>query len=145
MSFADSLHALFRDSNAIWGFLAAAGIVLALTPLVVWLAPRIGGVDNKADRPRVHGGKPIPRIGGLGIVIAIAITTVIFVKPEGVYLGILLGTLMVAGIGLIDDLHGVSPSIKMLGIVVAALIPVAGFGLKWESGGLPLVGNFDLG
>src|SRR5438552_2247063 len=44
MSFADSLHALFRDSNAIWGFLTAAGIVLALTPLVVWLAPPIGGV-----------------------------------------------------------------------------------------------------
>ena len=32
---------------AIWGFLTAAGIVLALTPLVVWLAPRIGGVDDK--------------------------------------------------------------------------------------------------
>jgi UDP-GlcNAc:undecaprenyl-phosphate/decaprenyl-phosphate GlcNAc-1-phosphate transferase len=145
MSFADSLHALFRDSNAIWGFLTAAGIVLALTPVVVWLAPRIGGVDDKADRPRVHGGKPIPRIGGLAIVIAIAVATAIFIKPEGVYLGILLGTLMVAALGLIDDLHGVNASIKMLGIVVAALIPVAGFGLKWESGGLPLVGNFDLG
>jgi UDP-GlcNAc:undecaprenyl-phosphate GlcNAc-1-phosphate transferase len=145
MSFADSLHALFRDSNAIWGFLTAAGIVLALTPVVVWLAPRIGGVDDKADRPRVHGGKPIPRIGGLAIVIAITVATAIFIKPEGVYLGILLGTLMVAALGLIDDLHGVNASIKMLGIVVAALIPVAGFGLKWESGGLPLVGNFDLG
>ena len=55
MSFADSLHALFRDSNAIWGFLTAAGIVLALTPLVARVAPRIGGVDDKADRPRVHG------------------------------------------------------------------------------------------
>src|SRR5213080_4184497 len=131
MSFADSLHALFRDSNAIWGFLTAAGIVLALTPLVVWLAPRIGGVDDKADRPRVHGGKPIPRIGGLAIVIAITIATAIFIKPEGVYLGILFGTLMVAALGLIDDLHGVNASIKMLGIVVAALIP--------------LVGNFDLG
>jgi UDP-GlcNAc:undecaprenyl-phosphate GlcNAc-1-phosphate transferase len=145
MSFADSLHALFRDSNAIWGFLTAAGIVLALTPVVVWLAPRIGGVDDKADRPRVHGAKPIPRIGGLAIVIAIAAATAIFVKPEGVYLGILLGTLMVAALGLVDDIRGINAGIKMLGIVVAALIPVAGFGLKWEGGGLPLVGNFDLG
>jgi UDP-GlcNAc:undecaprenyl-phosphate GlcNAc-1-phosphate transferase len=145
MSFADSLHALFRDSNAIWGFLTAAGIVLALTPVVVWLAPRIGGVDDKADRPRVHGASPIPRIGGLAIVIAIAAATAVFVKPEGVYLGILLGTLMVAALGLVDDIRGINAGIKMLGIVVAALIPVAGFGLKWESGGLPLVGNFDLG
>ena len=145
MSFADSLHALFRDSNAIWGFLTAAGIVLALTPAVVWLAPRIGGVDDKGDRPRVHGSKPIPRIGGLAIVIAIAAATAIFVKPEGVYLGILLGTLMVAALGLVDDIHGINPAIKMLGIVVAALIPVVGFDMTWQSGGLPLVGNFDLG
>jgi UDP-GlcNAc:undecaprenyl-phosphate/decaprenyl-phosphate GlcNAc-1-phosphate transferase len=145
VSFADSLHALFRDSNAIWGFLAAAGIVLALTPGVAWLAPRIGGVDDKADRPRVHGAKPIPRIGGLGIVIAIAVSIAVFVKPEGTYLGVLLGTLMVAALGLIDDIRGINPAIKMLGIVVAALIPVAGFGMKWESGGLPVIGNFDLG
>src|SRR5919109_257003 len=145
MSFADSLHALFRDSNAIWGFLTAAGIVLALTPLVARVAPRIGGVDDKADRPRVHGDKPIPRIGGLAIVVAIAAATAAFVKPEGVYLGILLGTLMVAALGLLDDIHGINAGIKMVGIVAAALIPVAGFGMKWESGGLPLVGNFDLG
>jgi UDP-GlcNAc:undecaprenyl-phosphate/decaprenyl-phosphate GlcNAc-1-phosphate transferase len=145
VSFADSLHALFRDSNAIWGFLAAGGIVLALTPAVVWLAPRIGGVDDKADRPRVHGGKPIPRIGGLAIVIAVAVATAVFLKPEGVYLGILLGTLMVAALGLVDDIRGINPAIKMAGIVVAALIPVVGFDMTWKSGGLPLVGNFDLG
>jgi UDP-GlcNAc:undecaprenyl-phosphate/decaprenyl-phosphate GlcNAc-1-phosphate transferase len=145
VSFADSLHALFRDGNAIWGFLCAAGIVLVLTPGVAWLAPRIGGVDDKADRPRVHGAKPIPRIGGLAIVVAIAVSMAIFVKPEGTYLGILLGTLLVAAIGLIDDIHGINAGVKMLGIVVAALIPVAGFGMTWESGGLPLVGNFDLG
>jgi UDP-GlcNAc:undecaprenyl-phosphate/decaprenyl-phosphate GlcNAc-1-phosphate transferase len=145
MSFADSLHALFRDSNAIWGFLVAGGLVLALTPAVAWLAPRIGGVDDKADRPRVHGGKPIPRIGGLAIVVAIAIATAVFVKPEGTYLGILLGTLLVAALGLVDDIRGINPAIKMAGIVVAALIPVAGFDMTWTSGGLPLVGNFDLG
>ena len=145
MSFGDSLHALFRDSDAIWGFLAAGAIVLVLTPAVAWLAPRIGGVDDKADRPRVHGGRPIPRIGGLAIVIAIAVSMAVFVKPEGPYLGILLGTLMVAALGLIDDIRGINAGIKMLGIVVAALIPVVGFDVKWESGGLPLFGNFDLG
>jgi UDP-GlcNAc:undecaprenyl-phosphate GlcNAc-1-phosphate transferase len=145
MSFRDSLHALFRDGNAIWGFLSAAVIVLALTPVVAWLAPRIGGVDDKADRPRVHGAKPIPRIGGLAIVVAIAVPMAIFVRPEGPYLGILLGTLMVAALGLIDDIRGINAGVKMLGIVVAALIPVVGFGMTWENGGLPLVGNFDLG
>ena len=49
-----------------WGFLTAAGLVLLLTPLVARLAPIVGGVDDKADRPRVHGSRPIPRIGGAG-------------------------------------------------------------------------------
>ena len=145
MSFPDSVHALLRDGTAIWGFLTAAGIVLALTPLVVRLAPRIGGVDDKVDRPRVHGGLPIPRIGGLAIVIGIAVPIVVFLKPEGRYLGIVLGTLMVAAIGLLDDIRGINAGIKMLGIVVAALIPVVGFGMTWQNVGVPVLGNFTLG
>src|SRR5919201_1993258 len=145
MSFADSVHALVRDATAVWGFLTAAGLVLVLTPLVARLAPSIGGVDDKADRPRVHGGRPIPRIGGLAIVIGIAVPMAIFIKPEGRSLGILLGTLMVAGLGLIDDIKGINASVKMVGIVVAALIPVVAFGMTWKTVGLPLIGNFDLG
>jgi UDP-GlcNAc:undecaprenyl-phosphate/decaprenyl-phosphate GlcNAc-1-phosphate transferase len=145
MSFPDSVHALVRDGTAIWGFLTAAGIVLALTPLVARLAPRIGGIDDKADRPRVHGDLPIPRIGGLAIVIGIAVPITVFLKPEGRYLGIVLGTLMVAAIGLIDDIRGINAGIKMLGIVVAALIPVAGFGMTWQNVGVPVIGNFNLG
>ena len=145
MSFADSVYALVRDETAVWGFLSAAGIVLVLTPVVAWLAPRVGGVDDKADRPRVHGARPIPRIGGLAIVLGIAVPMAALIKPEGRYLGILLGTLMVAALGLIDDIRGINASIKMLGIVVAALIPVAGFGMRWEHVGLPILGNFDLG
>ena len=53
-----------------WGFLSAALIVLALTPLVARLAPRIGGIDDSTDRPRVHVD-PVPRIGGLAIVVGI--------------------------------------------------------------------------
>ena len=60
MSFPDSVHALFSDGKAVWGFLTAAAIVLALTPLIARLAPRIGGVDTGDDRPRVHGRRPIP-------------------------------------------------------------------------------------
>ncbi|HYT52846.1 MAG TPA: MraY family glycosyltransferase, partial [Gaiellaceae bacterium] len=145
MSFPDSVHALVRDTTAVWGFLTAACLVLLLTPLVVRLAPRIGGVDDRHDRPRVHGSRPIPRIGGLAIVIAIVVSMVIYIKPEGRYLGILLGTLMVATLGLIDDIRGINATVKMAGIVVAALIPVAGFGMTWTHVGLPLVGNFDLG
>ena len=83
------------DSNALVGFVIAAGLVLVLTPLVGRLAPRIGGLDDKTDRPRVHTGA-IPRIGGLAIVAGILIPTAILIDLDGPYLGIFIGTLLVA-------------------------------------------------
>ena len=81
------------------GFLAAAAIVLALTPLAARLAPAIGAVDVPTDRPRVHN-RPVPRIGGVAIVAAILVPAWILLRPGGPYLGILLGTAAVAALGL---------------------------------------------
>src|SRR5436190_23478681 len=133
MSFPDSVHALVRDTTAVWGFVTAVGIVLLLTPLVARLAPLVGGVDDKHDRPRVHGDRPIPRIGGLAIVIGIAVPMAVFIKPEGRYLGILLGTQMVAAPGLIDGIKSSDAKVKMAWIGVAALNPAAALGLPWTS------------
>ena len=146
MSFWEAVRELLSDGAAVWGFLAAAGLVLVLTPLVERLAPRIGGVDDPgaSDRPRVHE-RPLPRIGGLAIVAGIVIPAFALMRPGGVYLGILLGTLVVAALGLVDDLRGIRPSLKMVGVVAAALIPVVGFDLTWEHVTLPLVGDHDLG
>jgi UDP-GlcNAc:undecaprenyl-phosphate/decaprenyl-phosphate GlcNAc-1-phosphate transferase len=145
MSFTDSVHALVSDGKAVWGFVTAAGIVLVLTPLIGRLAPRIGGVDAGDDRPRIHGRRPIPRIGGLAIVAGILIPAVAFIHPKGTYQGIILGTLCVAALGLIDDISGIRPSVKMAGVIAAALIPTIGYDLTWEHVSLPLLGSHDLG
>ena len=144
MSFSDSVHALVHDGTVVWGFLTAVGIVLVLTPVVARIAPLVGGVDDRGERPKVHGNKPIPRIGGLAIVAGILIPMAAYIRPEGHYLGILLGALVVALLGLVDDIRGIRPSVKMAGVLVAALIPVAGFGLVWQTVSLPLVGYHDL-
>jgi UDP-GlcNAc:undecaprenyl-phosphate GlcNAc-1-phosphate transferase len=144
MSFPDSLRALVEDSSALWGFLVAVGIVLVATPLVSALAPRIGGVDDKTDRPRVHT-RPVPRIGGLAIVVGILIPMAIFMRLDGAYLGILIGAVLAALLGLVDDIWNVKPSVKLLGMVLIALIPVVGYDMVFDSFGLPLVGNVDLG
>jgi UDP-GlcNAc:undecaprenyl-phosphate GlcNAc-1-phosphate transferase len=144
MTFGESLQALAEDGTAILGFLAAAALVLVLTPLVARLAPRIGGVDHGGDRPRVHRGA-IPRIGGLAIVAGILIPTAVLIDLDGPYLGIFLGTLLVAALGLVDDIRGVSPSLKLAGVTAIALIPVAGYGVTFDHVTLPLVGDHDLG
>jgi UDP-GlcNAc:undecaprenyl-phosphate/decaprenyl-phosphate GlcNAc-1-phosphate transferase len=144
MSFPESLRALVWDGQAIWGFLAAAAIVLLGTPLTAWLAPRIGGVDDRRDRPRVHT-RPVPRIGGLAIVAGILVPASVLVDMNKAYLGILIGTALAAAIGLVDDIHGLRPRTKLLAVIAVALIPVVGCDVKFNYISLPLVGNHELG
>src|SRR4051794_28388351 len=144
MSLGESLRALVQDGNAVAGFLAAAVIVLVFTPLVGRLAPHIGGVDDKADRPRVHTGA-IPRIGGRAIVAGLLTPTAALIDLDGPYLGIALGTVLVAALGLVDDIRGISPSVKLVGVAAIALIPVVGFDVTFDRLTLPGLGNPEFG
>jgi UDP-GlcNAc:undecaprenyl-phosphate GlcNAc-1-phosphate transferase len=144
VSFPESVRALVWDGNALWGFLTAAAFVFVLTPLIRRLAHRVGGIDRPGDRPRVHT-RPIPRIGGLAIVVAILVPALVFLDVDGSEVGILTGTALAAAIGLVDDIRGLRPSFKFVGIALVALIPVAGYGLVFHRFGLPLIGTHDLG
>jgi UDP-GlcNAc:undecaprenyl-phosphate GlcNAc-1-phosphate transferase len=92
----------------------------------------------------VHTGA-IPRIGGLAIVAGILIPTAILIDLDGTYLGIFIGTLLVAALGLFDDLKGVTPSRKLAGVVLIALVPVIGFDVRFDHVTLPGIGDHDLG
>ena len=59
----------------------AAVISYLATPYVKKLAFKIGAVDVPKDNRRMHK-KPIPRLGGLAIVIAFLLCTFLFVKLE---------------------------------------------------------------
>ena len=145
MSFPDSLRALVEESSALWGFLLAGGIVLVLTPLVSALAPRIGGVDKGGDRPRIHT-KPVPRIGGLAITAGILVSMLAFIGFEGAYVGIFIGAALAAVLGLVDDIRGLTPMTKLVGMILIALIPVAGYGVVFSHEvSLPFIGSFDIG
>jgi UDP-GlcNAc:undecaprenyl-phosphate GlcNAc-1-phosphate transferase len=132
------------EATALVGFGLAAVLVVGLTPLVARLAPHIGGLDDKADRPRVHRGA-IPRIGGLAIVAGIAVPAAILVDLDGPYVAILVGTLLVAALGLVDDIRGISPSVKLAGVTVIALLPVVGYDTTFDHVTLPVIGDHDLG
>ncbi len=145
MSFPESLQSLVTEEAVVWGFLSAAAIVLLLTPVTAWLAPRIGAVDDPraSDRPRVHS-RPLPRIGGLAIVVGILVPAAVFIHPDGPYLGILIGTGLVALLGLADDVRRLRPSTKLLGVVAIALIPVVGFDVTFERISFPFA-SIDFG
>ncbi len=144
MSFWDSLRGLVEHGSVAWGFICAVAIVLVLTPVTAWLAPKIGGLDTGGDRPRVHK-KPVPRIGGLAIVIGIIVPAVLFVDLDSPYPGILIGTAGVALVGLLDDTRGLRPGPKLLAVIALTLVPVLGWHLKMDHLNFPVVGSVNLG
>ena len=116
----------------------------ALTPLVARIAPHIGGIDDSTDRPRVHV-EPVPRIGGLAIVLGILVPALIFIDLDDATRSILAGTACIALLGLVDDIRGLRPAAKMLGVLLIALIPVLAADLTFRHFTLPLIGDHDIG
>src|SRR5215211_1747492 len=144
MSFADTVTELVGDGAVVWGFVLAAAIVTVLTPLAARVAPHIGGLDDSTDRPRVHV-RPVPRIGGLAIVLGILAPALALVDLDGPTRAILIGTACIALLGLVDDIRGLRPATKMLAVVAVALIPVLGSGLTFGHVTLPVIGDHDIG
>jgi UDP-GlcNAc:undecaprenyl-phosphate/decaprenyl-phosphate GlcNAc-1-phosphate transferase len=114
----------------LFGFLAA----LNVTPLVRDLAVRFGIVDHPDNRRKLHR-QPIPRVGGIAILIsyllAFAATAFGFldvhsVLPRGsMAFGLLGAVVIVFFIGLLDDLIDLKPWQKLGGQVLAALAAYA--------------------
>ncbi|HET8592136.1 MAG TPA: MraY family glycosyltransferase [Solirubrobacterales bacterium] len=144
MSFTDAVGELVGEPAVVWGSISAALIVTVLTPLVARVAPHIGGIDDADDRPRVHA-MPVPRIGGLAIVIGILVPSLVFIDLDDTTRSILAGTACIALLGLVDDIHGLRPAVKMLGTVLIALIPVVGADLTFGHITLPAIGDHDIG
>ena len=104
---------------------------LVLTPLVRFFALRVGAVDN--PNARWINKVPMPSAGGLAIIISFVIATLALMpmilktqiggKSYFEYiLPVVLGALVIALTGFIDDVYELSPKIKFLGILFGAVI-----------------------
>ncbi len=122
--------------------IAAAVVVLLLTPVTMWLAAKVGAVDIPSAR-RIHT-RPIPRLGGIAIVVAFLLPALWFLPVDPAVRGLLVGGVLIAALGVVDDIRGLSPTLKLLGQVACASVPVAA-GLVIDHITLPFVGPVDLG
>lgn len=123
-------------------FLICIVASLCLTPLVKKLAIKIGATDLP-DYRKVHTNK-MPRLGGLAIYLAFVIGFLI-VTPESDYtLPILAGSFIIVLMGFFDDVYTLSPRIKLIGQLMAAVVIVAG-GIHVDFINLPFDGRLYLG
>lgn len=117
--------------------LVAAVVTAVVTPLVMRLARRLGAVDAPSDPRKVHTA-PVPTLGGLAMVVGLLVGLgVAALRPEfgelfgstSAPVGLLIGVALIAALGMLDDLFGLAPSVKLAGQIVASLGPVL-FGVQ---------------
>jgi UDP-GlcNAc:undecaprenyl-phosphate GlcNAc-1-phosphate transferase len=100
---------------------------LVLTPLARWLGRKWGIMDIPAQR-RVHT-VPTPKTGGWAIFIAFIISALVFTKPAGQILGLLIAASFIFVVEIADDIHELPAVTKFLSQLVAAGILVS-FGVS---------------
>lgn len=94
----------------------SAGVVLILRPL----ATRGGLLDHPGGRKRHEGSTPL--VGGIAILIALWISSAMFVRGYDHYTALYIGLTLMTVVGMFDDLNGISPLSKLAFQFFAAIL-----------------------
>lgn len=104
-------------------FLCSLLISYAMTPPVKRFAEQVGAIDVPKDNRRVHT-RPIPRMGGLAIFVGFVLSLIIFVPMNMQVMGLLVGAVIIAVMGAIDDIVALSAWIKLAAQIIAAIVAI---------------------
>ncbi len=105
--------------------ITAMVVSMVLIPLMARLAPRIGMIDRPEAR-KVHV-KPIPRAGGVGIVLGALLPLVLWLPFNELFNAYLFGALVLLAFGVWDDIQELGHYVKFIG-QFAAVIAVVYYG-----------------
>ena len=117
-------------------------VAVLITPVVKWLAFRVGATD-KPNQRKVHQ-KIMPRLGGLAIFISFIVGYLVL-KPASPYAtAIVIGAAIIVLTGVLDDIYELPPKWKLLGQIMAAVVVVYG-GIRFDFINLPFGGHLEFG
>ena len=121
---------------AILPFIFSFIISVAITYITILVYKSLGLVDRstKKEHPKHIHTIAVPRGGGIPIFLAIFFATLSFLKVDTQIAGIFAGAALITLTGIIDDVFNISPYLRLVIGVVAALIVVwAGIGISYVS------------
>jgi UDP-GlcNAc:undecaprenyl-phosphate GlcNAc-1-phosphate transferase len=134
------------ELHAVYAFVVAFAVATLLTPLTARFARRVGAVDQ--PKARGLGRESTPLLGGLAIFAGALVAGLLFIettsRTHDRFLGILAGAALITLVGALDDRFDLHPAVKLLGQVVAAIIPVSA-GVEAGNITLPFLGPIDFG
>jgi UDP-GlcNAc:undecaprenyl-phosphate/decaprenyl-phosphate GlcNAc-1-phosphate transferase len=133
---------LLQYQAAVVGFMVAFLLALLLTPVVSQAAWWVGAVDRPSGGRRLHE-RPTPLLGGLAILMAVAIPAFALGNRHGLW-GVMAGAILMALLGAFDDIHPLHPGVKLLGMLAIASIP-AWLDITIDHFSLPVLGVHNLG
>lgn len=125
-----------------------------LTPLVIKFANKFGYVDIPKDNRRVHE-KPMPRIGGIAIIMAMFVGFIVYylftkgissISLNSSFTGYIIGAMIIFFMGILDDMYDLRARNKFLFQLLAAIV-VCSFGIIINTAKIPFIHTdlIDLG
>ncbi|HEY3552655.1 MAG TPA: MraY family glycosyltransferase, partial [Solirubrobacterales bacterium] len=128
--------------EALYAFLVAGLLALVLVPLTKRLAIRVGAIDYPNER-KLHT-VPTPKLGGLGILAAALVSGLLWLPSDNESHAIIYGAVAIAWVGVLDDVFELSAAPKLIGQIVAVVIPVSA-GVTVENFTVPFFGRLTPG
>lgn len=111
-----------------------------LVPIVSKISKKLGIIAHTNNRT-IHEGI-IARTGGYAIYASFLIGTMIFLKTDTQINSILIGGFIIFLTGFYDDIHDLSPKLKMLGQIIAALVVIIYGGISLKGFMLPFFPSY---
>ena len=108
--------------TVILSFVVTTALSAAMIPLIIKVGNQLGIVAHMNKRT-VHKHE-IARIGGYAIYISSLIGSMLFLKTDHQINAILISGFIIFMVGLYDDVHDLSPKVKLIFEVIAALIVI---------------------
>jgi UDP-GlcNAc:undecaprenyl-phosphate GlcNAc-1-phosphate transferase len=130
------------ELDAVQGFAIALVATAVLTPVTMRFARAIGAIDHARGRGLAPGGTPL--LGGLAIFAGGAIAAIVTLPGTSVLHGILMAAALITLVGAIDDRVELSPLVKLLGQIAAAVVAVRA-GVTVDNVTIPFVGSLQFG
>lgn len=106
-------------------FALAVAVSATLTPKVRRYAVKHGYMDKPDGIRKIHSS-PVARLGGVAIAVSFVATVLLFLPMSRQLAGLLGGIAVLVAVGVVDDMRGLGPWVKLGWQFVAAAVALAG-------------------